>query len=118
MRILLFALGSLLTGLGIIGAFLPIMPTTIFLILALPCFARSSPRLEAWLLNHNWFGPSLRAWKTTGAISVRAKVLAMVMLWTSIVFSCFLIPFWLRVMLISIASSVSAYVVTRPTARR
>ncbi|MGI8906724.1 MAG: YbaN family protein [Candidatus Sumerlaeaceae bacterium] len=117
MRVVLFVLGILLTGLGIIGVFLPIMPTTIFLILALPCFARSSPKFEAWLLNHRWFGPSLRAWKSNGAISTRAKVLAMITLWVSITGSCFFVPWYLRIMLISIAASVSAYVITRPTAQ-
>jgi uncharacterized membrane protein YbaN (DUF454 family) len=70
------ALGLFCVLLGIIGALLPIMPTTIFLILAVGCFTRSSPRLEAWLLNHRYFGPSLRNWRETGAIHTRAKVLA------------------------------------------
>ena len=62
------ALGCLFVGLGMIGAVLPLMPTTIFLILATGCFARSSPRLEAWLLNHPRFGPTLRDWRERGAI--------------------------------------------------
>ncbi|MDI6027337.1 YbaN family protein [Corticibacterium sp. UT-5YL-CI-8] len=69
-------LGFLMLALGIIGAFLPVMPTTIFLILAAWFFGRSSPRLEAWLLNHRRFGPSLRAWRENGAIPRRAKLLA------------------------------------------
>jgi len=68
--------GMMMLALGIIGAFVPVMPTTIFLILAAWCFARSSPRLEAWLLNHRRFGGTLRAWRATGAISRRAKVTA------------------------------------------
>ena len=68
--------GLLCVALGIIGAFLPLMPTTIFLILAAGCFARSSPRLEAWLLGHPRFGPTLRAWRANGAISPRAKAMA------------------------------------------
>ncbi|MBD0413614.1 YbaN family protein [Oryzicola mucosus] len=69
-------LGFLMLALGVIGAVLPVMPTTIFLILAAWFFGRSSPRLEAWLLNHRRFGPSLRAWREEGAIPRRAKLLA------------------------------------------
>lgn len=69
-------LGLLFVALGFIGALLPLMPTTIFLILAAGCFARSSPRLEAWLLAHPRFGPTLRAWREDGAIGPRAKLMA------------------------------------------
>jgi uncharacterized membrane protein YbaN (DUF454 family) len=70
------ALGFVFLALGIIGAFLPIMPTTIFLILAAWAFGRSSPRLEAWMLNHPQFGGVLRAWRADGAIPRRAKWMA------------------------------------------
>lgn len=70
------ALGIVCVGLGIVGALLPLMPTTIFLILAAGCFARSSPRLEARLLRHPRFGPTLRAWRRDGAMSRRAKGMA------------------------------------------
>ncbi len=70
------ALGVFCVGLGIVGALLPLMPTTIFLILAAGCFARSSPRLEAWLLDHPRFGATLRAWRRDGAMSRRAKGMA------------------------------------------
>ncbi|APX67522.1 hypothetical protein AV944_07340 [Sphingomonas sp. LK11] len=76
MRFGWLALGVFCVGLGIVGALLPLMPTTIFLILAAGCFARSSPRLEAWLLDHPRFGPTLRAWRRDGAMSRRAKAMA------------------------------------------
>jgi uncharacterized membrane protein YbaN (DUF454 family) len=75
-RALWLALGWLFVLLGFVGAFLPLMPTTIFLILAVGCFARSSPQLEAWLLDHPRFGPSLRAWREDGAITRKGKLLA------------------------------------------
>ncbi len=65
-----------MVALGFIGAFLPVMPTTIFLILAAGCFARSSPSLEAWLLHHPRFGTPLRQWREQGAISRKGKAYA------------------------------------------
>ncbi|QQP97137.1 YbaN family protein [Lysobacter enzymogenes] len=76
MRWLWFALGWLMLALGFIGALLPVMPTTIFLILAVACFARSSPRLEQRLLAHPRYGPTLRLWREQGAISRKGKCFA------------------------------------------
>ncbi|SDU10721.1 DUF454 family protein [Stappia sp. ES.058] len=75
-RIVFASLGGGLIGLGVIGAFLPILPSTVFFIAAAACFARSSPRLERWLLNHPRIGPAIRAWRANGAISVAAKIAA------------------------------------------
>lgn len=66
-------LGLALVGIGVVGIFVPLLPTTDFMILALPCFARSSPKLEAWLLDHPRFGPGLRAWRAERAIPRHAK---------------------------------------------
>jgi uncharacterized membrane protein YbaN (DUF454 family) len=76
LRTAYFALGILMLVLAFIGALLPLMPTTIFLILALWCFGRSSPRLEAWILGHPQFGPTIRAWRENGAIALPAKAMA------------------------------------------
>ena len=76
MRLLWLAAGLMFVALGIIGALLPVMPTTIFLILAAGCFARSSPALEARLLNHPRYGPTLRAWRAEGAIGRKGKIAA------------------------------------------
>ncbi|SFV32042.1 hypothetical protein SAMN05216456_1524 [Devosia crocina] len=75
-RVLYLLAGLVLLGLGIIGAFLPLMPTTIFLILAAWCFSRSSRRLEAWLLGHRYLGPTIVNWRRHGVIPPRAKILA------------------------------------------
>lgn len=76
LRLAYFTAGLMLIGLGLIGAVLPVMPTTVFLILAAACFARSSPRLEAWILNHPQFGPGVAAWRAHGAIPRPAKIVA------------------------------------------
>ena len=76
MRGLWLIAGGLFLGLGLLGVVLPVLPTTPFLLLAAACFARSSPRLHRWLLTHPVFGPPIRNWEENGAISRKAKQLA------------------------------------------
>jgi uncharacterized membrane protein YbaN (DUF454 family) len=71
------AAGFGFVSLAILGAILPLMPTTIFLILAAGCFARSSPKLEARILAHPRFGPLVKDWRARGAIPLRGKLFAM-----------------------------------------
>jgi uncharacterized membrane protein YbaN (DUF454 family) len=78
MRHLYLALGLAFVALGLAGVLLPVVPTTPFLIVAAGCFARSSPRLERWLLAHPRFGPVLQAWRERRAIPRKAKLLALV----------------------------------------
>ena len=76
LRPLFFVCGLLLVGVGVVGYLTPGVPGTIFLILAAGCFARSSPRLEAWLINHPRLGPSVVAWRENGAIPRKIKYIA------------------------------------------
>lgn len=75
-RAVFFAFGCLALVLGLVGIVVPLMPTTVFLILAAWCFGHSSPRLESWMLNHPTFGPALHDWRERGAIPRRAKIMA------------------------------------------
>lgn len=68
--------GLFFVALGAVGAALPLLPTTPFLLLAAACFARSSPRLEAWLLAHRVFGPPVAGWRAHRAIPPAAKAMA------------------------------------------
>lgn len=76
-RLGFLSLGYLMVALGFVGIFLPVLPTTPFLILAAACFTRSSPRLEAWLLGHPRFGSMLRDWRARGAIPRGTKMLSL-----------------------------------------
>lgn len=87
MRSVYLVLGLLAVGLGFLGLFLPVLPTTPFLLVAVACFARSSSRLERWLLEHPRFGPTLRDWRERGAIPRRVKATALA--GTSLGFSLF-----------------------------
>ncbi|MCM5554850.1 YbaN family protein [Pleomorphomonas sp. NRK KF1] len=78
MRQAYLIIGCLMVVIGAIGVALPLLPTTPFLLIAAACFARSSPRLEAWLLSHRRFGPLLAAWRERGAIPRSGKLLSTV----------------------------------------
>ncbi|CAG2138963.1 hypothetical protein LMG31506_02041 [Cupriavidus yeoncheonensis] len=83
LRALWVTLGATSLLLGIIGIFLPVLPTTPFVLLAAGCFARGSERFHGWLLEHPRFGPLVSDWQRHHSIPLRAKCLALVMMWTS-----------------------------------
>lgn len=79
-RGLLTAAGFVCVGLGLLGIFLPLLPTTPFLLLAAACFARSSPRFHAWLLANRTFGPLIHQWEKNRTISRKTKWSAIVLM--------------------------------------
>jgi uncharacterized membrane protein YbaN (DUF454 family) len=79
--------GIVLVGIGFVGVFTPGLPTTVFLIMALYCFKKSSPRLERWLLGHKWFGPALTRWETDRSMTRRSKTVALTVLWACLAVS-------------------------------
>ena len=79
-KYLLLVFGLLFVTLGLIGAVLPILPTTPFLLLALACFANSSPRFHQMLLNNRWFGAALRQWEENRSITRESKRKAMILI--------------------------------------
>ena len=76
-RKLLFGAGLVFLVIGAIGMVVPMLPGTVFLILAAWCFTRSSPQFEAWLLNHRYLGPGVARWRETGAIPPVVKLFAL-----------------------------------------
>ncbi len=109
--------GILAVGLGVAGIFLPLLPTTPFLLLAAFAFARSSPRLHDWLVNHRQFGPMIEDWRQHGAISKRAKTLAVIAMVAAVLLS-WGAGFGNMIILIQIAvmGCVSLFILTRPNA--
>ena len=116
MRIIYFCLGWVMVALGVIGLVMPLMPGAVFLIVAAACFARSSPRLEAWLLDHPTFGKPLRDWRAAGAIPRPAKAMACVGMTIGFVVFCYTfapsVPLALGVAVGFLVCAV--YVVSRP----
>ncbi len=116
LRGLLLALGCLSVALGVVGVFLPVLPTTPFLLLAAACFARSSPRFYRWLVEHPRLGPWIGPYLKGQGIPMKAKVWAIVSLWVSIGVSCWLVPLlWARVLMVVSAVAVTVYLLTRKT---
>ena len=110
MKLALNLIGGIAVVLAILGVFLPLLPTTPFLLLASACFARGSTRLHAWLINNRLFGTYLRDYEQGRGIPLRGKVVALAMLWASIGYSVFAVgSMALVALLISIAAGVTIY---------
>ncbi|MCB0328637.1 MAG: YbaN family protein [Bdellovibrionales bacterium] len=116
-RLAYIGLGYLFFALGFIGAFLPIMPTTPFLILAAGCFSRSSPRLHQWVLDQPTVGPLVRDWECYGIIRTRAKILATGMIAISLFYPLVIKDFSLAIKLSigGVVAVVLLYIWTRPS---
>lgn len=118
-QILLIAAGTLSVSLGVLGIFLPLLPTTPFLLLAAYCYARSSPRLLDWLLTNRWFGAYIRNYREGRGIPMREKVLTLSLLWLTIAATTSLVlDSWpLRLLLVAIAAGVTVHVLRVKTFR-
>jgi len=113
MKALLIACGTLCVGLGILGIFLPLMPTTVFLLLAAACYARSSERFHRRLVEHPWLGPYIRQ---RHGMTPRQKAVTLVILWLSLGATMFWTAeaTWLRVLLAAIGLGVTLHVARLP----
>ena len=110
-------IGIISVGLGTAGIFLPLLPTTPFLLLAAACFIRSSDRLYQWLIHNRWFGSYIRNYQEHQALPLRAKVTALILLWTTMTYSVFfLLRHWIpQVLLLLIAAVVTIYLLSLKT---
>ena len=115
-RIILISLGWLCVGLGFVGVFVPGIPTTIFLIIALWAFTKSSKKLRYWLLNHKRFGPILNNWQEHKVVPRRAKILMVVLMSLAIILFYYSSQsLILTIGLIIILASVAIYVISLPS---
>ena len=115
-RTILISLGWLCVGLGFVGVFVPGIPTTIFLIIALWAFTKSSEKLRYWLLHHKRFGPILNNWQKHKVVPRRAKILMVILMSSAVVlFHYSLQNLYLTIGLIIILVSVAIYVISLPS---
>ncbi len=119
MKYFYLTLGWLFFITGMIGAVLPVLPTTIFMILALWAFSKSSDRFHQWLYNHKIFGAALQQWQQYKIIPIKAKVLAVTMISLSMLYLYFFIELtdWITVLLELTMISVILYILSKPSRR-
>lgn len=113
-RGILIIAGTFFVIIGIIGIFLPILPTTPFLLLAAWCYARSSIRFYNWLITNKWFGNYIKNYREGKGVPLKVKVLTISFLWITILFSAIFIVFnlFIRFILILIAICVTIHILS------
>lgn len=117
MRPIYLAIGFTFVGLGVLGAVLPLLPTTPFLLIALWAFSRSSDRFHHWLYTHPRFGPRLRDWNEHGVVPVKVKLTSLSAMTVSLGLMVFVARVKWPVLLASGALMLvgAAYVLSRPS---
>ena len=117
MRIFLTIIGLVSLGLGILGAFLPVLPTTPFLLLAATLFLKSNKGLYDWLMYHPRLGPYIRNFLEHKAIPLRVKVISVSLVWVTLLYcAVWVAEHWaLRTLFIVIAIAVSAHILSYKT---
>jgi len=120
LRSLLIVSGTVCVGLGMLGIFLPLLPTTPFLLLAAACYIRSSEKFYRWLIANRWFGKYIRNYREGRGVPLSTKVMAISLLWITIGYSAFFVVDILavRILLILIAAGVTVHLVLLKTYRR
>lgn len=116
-KYILASIGLLSVVLAIIGIFIPLLPTTPFLLLAAGCFVRSSDRLYKWLIKHKWLGPYIRNYREHKAVTRKVKITTLILLWGTIGYTAFrVISYWpLRILLLLIAIGVTIHIMSMRT---
>jgi uncharacterized membrane protein YbaN (DUF454 family) len=118
-RFLYLIFGFILVGIGILGIFLPLLPTAIFLIMASACFMKSYPKAAAWLKNNRWIGGYVRNYIDKTGLTITSKIIHIVILWVSIGLSVYFVAEnnVIRILLLVIAIAVSIHLIMIKTAK-
>jgi uncharacterized membrane protein YbaN (DUF454 family) len=119
-KLLLLVFGFISLGLGILGIFLPLLPTTPFLLLSAFLFSKSSDKFHNWLLNHRTLGPYIRSFQEDKSLSVRVKVVSVSVMWlTMFITGYFFVKiFWVRILLAVIGVGVSIHILSFKTKKK
>lgn len=110
-KALLIFLGTVCVGLGVMGMFLPLMPTTVFFLMAAYCYSHSSERFHDWLMTNKLFGKYISDYRSGKGISLRQKISTIAILWASIGISIWFVggSFWLTLLLAAVAVGVTVH---------
>ena len=119
MKYLLIILGSISLALGVIGIFLPVLPTTPFLLLSATLYVRSSEKLYQWLINQKYLGTYIRNFREHHAIPLRAKILSISMIWITLTYCAIAISniIWIKLIFIALAIAVTIHILSYKTLR-
>lgn len=115
MRIIYLCLGFVFLAVGIAGVILPLLPGTVNLLIAAFFFAKGSPRMEAWLLNHRHLGPPIRNWREDRSMTRKSKIIAVTMMWLGITYGVIMAPWYAKIFSVALGIYGSWYILTRPT---
>ena len=117
---MLFGLGFVTLGLGTLGIFLPLLPTTVFYLITAACWMRSSERFYTWLMNNRLIGNYIRNYREKKGITLRQKILTISLLWVGIGYTAFFVvsKTWITVLLLAIALAVSIHLLILRTLSR
>ena len=112
MRYILAFLGSVSLTLGIVGIFVPMLPTTPFLLLTAALYFRSSPRLYEWLMNHPRLGTYIRNFRENKAIPLRVKIVSVSLVWATLLYCAFGIAreWWLQALFLLLATGITIHI--------
>ncbi|MBR2860147.1 MAG: YbaN family protein [Alistipes sp.] len=121
MRIFLIIVGSVSLVLGILGIFLPMLPTTPFLLLSAAAWVKASPSLYEWLINHKVFGEYIRNFREYRAIPLRVKIISVSLVWLTIGYCIFAVVdewWWAQALMALLATAISWHILSFKTLKK